>query len=103
MYKVVINICYGGFGLSPKACDYLNEKYNLGIDREFGNIDESVLPRHDKRLVEVVELMGEDANGFCSSLTVKLIHSKLYKVCDYDGREWVETPDSQDWVIIEGA
>ena len=103
MYKVVINNCYGGFGLSPKACDYLNEKYNLGIDREFGYIDDSSLPRHDKRLVEVVELMGEDVNGFCASLTVKLISSKLYRVCEYDGNEWIETPDTQDWVIIEGV
>ena len=103
MYKVVINDCYGGFGLSPKACDYLNEKYDLGLNRKYGFIDESSLPRHDKRLVEVVELMGKDANGSCASLTVKLISSKLYKVCSHDGNEWIETSDTQDWVTIEGV
>ena len=101
MYKVVINNQYGGFTLSPEACDYLNEKYNLQVDRVVGFIDEQDLPRHDKRLVEVVELLGEKANGVCANLVVKEIDSKLYRVCEYDGNEWIETPDSQDWVIIE--
>ena len=101
MYKVVINNKHGGFGLSPEACDYLNEKYNLSIDRKYGCIDIRVIPRHDKRLVEVVELFGDKANGFCANLVIKEIHSKLYRVCEYDGNEWIETPDSQDWIIIE--
>lgn len=101
MYKVVINDEYGGFSLSKEACEYLNTKYELGIDSEYGFIDELVLPRHDKRLVEVVELLGEKASGFCANLVVKDIYSKLYRVCEYDGNEWIETPDSQDWVIIE--
>ena len=101
MYKVVINDQYGGFSLSPEACDYLNEKYNLEIDRKYGFIDEQDVTRHDKRLVEVVELLGEKANGYCAKLVIKEIHSKLYRVCEYDGNEWIETPDNQDWVIIE--
>jgi len=106
MYKVVINDQYGGFSLSPEACDYLNEKYNLEIDRNYGFIDEQDITRHDitrhdKRLVEVVELLGEKANGFCANLVVKEIYSKLYRVCEYGGNEWIETPDTQDWVIIE--
>lgn len=101
MYKVVINDKYGGFSLSKEACEYLNTKHDLGIDSEYGFIDESILPRHDKRLVEVVELLGEKASGFCANLVVKDIYSKLYRVCEYDGNEWIETPDSQDWVIIE--
>lgn len=99
-YKVVYNNCFGGFGLSKQASLYLNEKYGFNIDTEYGYIDEDVLPRHHKALVEVVELFGEKANGFCAKLRIAEISTPMYRIDEYDGNESVETPDSYNWVII---
>lgn len=57
--------------------------------------------RHDPILVQVVEeLGGEKAGGSYSELKVVEISGNKYRVCEYDGAEWVETPESLDWVTI---
>ena len=73
--KVVINACYGGFGLSPGAKEYLRK---LGTE---DNIYE--IKRNHPALVKVVEELGEKANTPCSKLKI------------------VEIPDEIDWVIEE--
>ena len=59
------------------------------------------IPRHDKDLVEIVEELGEEANGSCASLSIEKIDTPMYRIVDYDGCETVETPDSIGWVVIE--
>lgn len=98
-YKVVYNTCYGGFGLSKEACEYLNEKYNMGINVQYGYLPDDV-ERHDSRVIEVVELMKDKADGFCAKLKIIKIDAPMYRIDDYDGLESVETPDSYDWIII---
>lgn len=56
--------------------------------------------RHDKDLIEVVEELGPDAGGECAYLKVVEIPGNLYCIREYDGNEWVETPDSIDWIKI---
>ena len=97
MNKVVINVRHGGFSLSDEAMLYLFEKYNVEYNK-FGFVN---LQRHDKRLVEVVELLGENANGRYSELKIVEIESNLYRIDEYDGFESIETPDSLEWIIIE--
>ena len=99
MYKVVYNACYGGFGLSVEASQYLKDKYGVGINPAFGYLPDDVA-RHDKRLVEVVERFGDEASGMCSKLKIATISSPMYRIDEYDGFESVETPDSYDWVSI---
>jgi hypothetical protein len=79
--KVVINDCYGGFGLSKKALDMLGLKSDSIFDRD----------RANPKLVEVVEKLGEEANGFCASLRVIEIPDdvKEWYIDDYDGIETI--------------
>lgn len=126
MKKIVINNCFGGFGLSIEAEDLYAEKAGFKIYRytqtkykfrdgadlyeryngkgsdlfahtvkkdlgdsfaEFPNYDDYWSSRDIKRddpiLIEVVEQLGEKANGQCAKLGI------------------VEIPDDVDWVIEE--
>lgn len=95
MTKVVINNSYGGYGLSRKAIDWLYNNYNLDFPE-----DSDPLPRHDSRLVECVETLGDEASGEFAKLVVRTINSDKYRICEYDGGEWVETPESIDWISV---
>lgn len=53
--------------------------------------------RTDPVLVQVVEELGNKANGTCAELSVVEFSGNKYRVCEYDGMEWVETPDSIQW------
>lgn len=114
MYKVVYNACYGGFGLSKKAVQRLAE---LGSEdavqalkddpnNTFGyslynyNTYKSIA-RHDKHLVQVVEELGDEANGQCAKLEIEEIKSRQYRISEYDGYETVKTSNKSDWVIID--
>lgn len=99
MNKVVINVCFGGFSLSKEASEILRDQ-GVDIDPCYGYLPDDV-PRHDKRLVEVVEKLGEKANRKFSKLEVVEIDSPMYRVDGYDGMEYVETPDCVDWVVIK--
>ena len=54
--------------------------------------------RHDPILVQVVEELGDKANGECAKLAIVEI-SGPYHIDEYDGFESVETPNSYDWII----
>ena len=77
--KVVINRCYGGFGLSDKAAAILNsDTPDYGLDRA------------DPKLVEVVEKLGVDANGRNALLKVVEIPDDVtWFIDDYDGIETI--------------
>lgn len=78
--KVVINRCYGGFGFSEKAMEF------LGVGSEWPDI-----ARNDPKLVECVEKLGEEANGTYAELKVVEIPDDVnWKIGEYDGLEWVE-------------
>ena len=155
MHKVVINDCYGGFGLSPLArtelyrrkCGnpnapvfyYKSEfgwsgteytKVPLNDDLDLVTLTEDLgdsftiyhddndeeltekfdkalfwfppqCERHDKDLVAVVEELGEKANSRYSKLKVVTIPGNKYQLNDYDGSEWIETPEQINWTVIK--
>jgi len=83
---VVINTCYGGFGLSPRA---INEYRSLaGItDPKFYDRD---IPRDDPYLIKVVKELGMSANGAHANLKVVEIPGDVdWQIDEYDGNEWV--------------
>jgi hypothetical protein len=105
--KVVINMCYGGFGLSHAAFLRLRQ---LGCEAALAEPDfgeywddgsgprtptsyESFLgdiPRNDLLLVQVVEEMGGEASGGLASLSIVEIPDDVeWEIADYDGVEWV--------------
>jgi hypothetical protein len=121
--KVVINRCFGGFGLSDKAFELLlNRKgirfekqeseyaslRNLGImnyyhfghlgdDKHYISHYDSYKDRSDVDLVAVVEELGEDANGICAELkVVEIPDSVAWHICEYDGMEHV-AEDHRTW------
>lgn len=82
--KVVINRRFGGFGLSEKAYQYLGMKWD-----NYGNCFD--ISRDDERLVECVEALGAEANGYYASLKVVEIPDGIeWKIVDYDGMETIE-------------
>jgi hypothetical protein len=104
--KVVINQCFGGFGLSQKAFVMLLERKGVEFEvvstSRFGMLSEEYYEkghagddnyyisdydfyddRSDEDLVEIVELLKEEANGWAAELKV------------------VEIPDGVEWYINE--
>lgn len=107
-YKVVINGCYGGFGLSQLALNilYKNHPDMVEVYEDYLGNEKMYLKyevaRHDKRLIEVVETLGsEDASGDCANLVIETIYNPVYRVSEYDGYESIHTQDMDEgWVII---
>lgn len=126
--KVVINGCFGGFGLSPKAVKLYAEKKGMAIytvkniiknDRltnKYKYVDwdsddifinyitkelnddgtmkdgsyfyDGDLERTDKTLIEVVEELGAEANGWAAKLKIVEIPDDVdWYIHDYDGLE----------------
>ena len=83
--KIVINTCYGGFELSGEAFALYHEIKGLTVSSTFtkDSFTEYDIKRDDPALVQVVEQLGDEANGLCSNLVV------------------VEIPDDVKWVIEE--
>lgn len=120
MTRIVINKCYGGFGLSQKALRRLIElgasvqvikeegwkdasdecmiwDISLVVDNDWNKKTPLKLShyhkksiRTDKRLVQVVEELREEANDMCANLKVVDIPDDVeWEIEEYDGNEWV--------------
>lgn len=83
---VVINDCYGGFGLSPKA--QTEFKRLAGItDTDWYDRD---IPRDDPYLIKVIKELGIAANGPHANLKIVEIPGDIeWLIQEYDGAEWV--------------
>ena len=107
-YKVVINGCYGGFGLSQLALSVLYKNYPDMVEVHKDYRGEYVMylsdevERHDKRLIEVVENLGSElASVYYANLVIETIYTPVYRVSEYDGYESIHTQDMDDgWIII---
>ena len=105
--KIVINACFGGFGLSHLAQKIIADRKGIEIkftefatkkemqleDIKEGMIVFSNLPkpsRTDPDLIDVVELLGDAVNTSCSLLKVVEIPDDVnWVIEEYDGREWI--------------
>ena len=96
--KVVINKCFGGFDVSPEAYRIIADRKGWIVEKDdWGNccwrgekqgtersyLVGSDLDRTDSDLIQVVEVLKDQANGRHSELAV------------------VEIPDGIDWYIGE--
>lgn len=82
--KVVINRCYGGFGLSENARKRYEELSGTHLE------DYDTPGRSDSNLVQVVEELGSAANGNYAKLKIVEIPNDVeFSIEDYDGMEWV--------------
>lgn len=115
--KVVLNGCYGGFGVSEKGLNWMidngleSKYYHANPDYDPNGkgffcrgkyyLDIYEIPRHHPLLVKCVETLGSEANGDCAQLYIVEILGNLYRIDEYDGNESIETPDILDWTMIE--
>jgi hypothetical protein len=81
--KVVLNKCYGGFGLSRDAYDH------MGIEWDgHGIYGSGYEDRTDPKLVAAVEALGSKANGSYANLAIVNIPDDIeWFIDDYDGIE----------------
>jgi hypothetical protein len=85
--KVVINNCYGGFSLSEAGIARYLELADLKATSDFYDRN---IPRNDDALVQVVEELGDAANGFAADLKIVDIPDGVdWYIEEYDGNEWV--------------
>lgn len=96
--KIVINECFGGFGLSKKATEWLAEN-GYQMAQEHLNrykkdwYDFTGISRTDPLLISVVELLKEEANGEYSKLAIKDVDFNLESfIEEYDGNESLRVP-----------
>ena len=106
--KIVINKCYGGFGLSEEAIFLYGKKKGINIIKDKKKSDcfishyyidkikngnyfsDGNIERNDPTLVEVVEELGEKADGPYSELKIVEIPDDMkWEIDEYDGKEWV--------------
>lgn len=121
MRKIVYNDCYGGFGLSHEAMKRYGELKGLNLvyvphdrykDHDWGmwyidGIQDSEhylstydFERDDPILVQVVEELGDRANGEHARLRIaQVMEGTRYRIDEYDGNETVMTVDDYDWNI----
>ncbi len=108
-HKVVYNACYGGFSLSEKAIRMLAEMGVEEAKEQLSTIKRSPfnsyyvydIRRHDKRLIEVVEKLGDEANGAFAQLQIAELEGNKYRIDEYDGTEGVIEPNEEEWTVIE--
>lgn len=126
--KVVINTCYGGFGLSDEAVLWLEQNAKDEKLREFLKEERKKLsqkkmkwdtvegcmasglsfkfcdngiPRHHQDLVKVVETLKDKASGEFSDLKVVTLKGNKYRVEKYNGAEYVMEPEDYEFITIE--
>lgn len=81
--KIVINKCFGGFGLSAVA-------ESIYAQESGKDISVYEIPRDDPILVSIVESMGEAADGAFAELKVIEIPDDVeWQIDEYDGTEWI--------------
>jgi len=87
-FKIVINNCFGGFGLSDEAEAMWREVKKIADPEGVYYYD---IMRDDPDLVHIVETLGEKANSNYSQLKVvevpMWLQEKGWLIEEYDGRE----------------
>ena len=126
MTKIVYNAGFGGASLSDKAIERYaeikgitlfksDEKYWVSnyyrctedvyntlseLEKDdFYFSDRDILGnRTDPVLIQVIEELGEEANGWAADLQIaELPAGTQYHIHEYDGSETVMTPDDYEW------
>lgn len=120
MKKVVLNRCFGGFGISKQAAEIFLKQLE-GIQISHGlNIDDSIILNELKKeiqgffcgfqfnnfrshplLIKLIEEKGSKfVSGDCAKLKIIAMEdSQKYRINEYDGLETIEFPEDIDWKV----
>ena len=97
--RIVINRCYGGFGLSNLAAKRYRELAWIPEEELFWTYD---IPRDSKILLQVIDELGvEKASGPHAELKViEVPEGVKWHIGEYDGMEWI-AEDHRQWGLDE--
>lgn len=84
--KVVINNCWGGFGLSDEALAIISKMKGKKVTSGSFLSDEA---RLDKDLVAVVEKLGDKSWGDFAELKIVEVNEP-FRIKEFDGAETIE-------------
>ena len=93
--EIVLNKCYGSYGLSKKAYEYLGIEWD-----NYGCIYEE--DRINPKLIEVVKVLKEEASMGCSQLEIEEIDMEdllSLRIRSYDGFEKLDSREGD--LILE--
>lgn len=82
--EIVINGCYGGFGLSKEGLEYYNKISGKNVERVYR------IKRDDEFLIRTVKEIGKIANGQYCRLCIDEVpigYENYYSIEEYDGLE----------------
>lgn len=83
------------FTADPSGMTKINNEFYRKYSLYDGNLD-----RADPVLVQVVEELGERANGWAAKLVIEeLPKGTLYRIEEYDGYESIETAEDINWKV----
>jgi hypothetical protein len=84
--RIVINNCYGGFGLSDEAQALYKDMAGI-TDPDWYDRD---IARDDPYLVKIVRDLGDGAGGGFAKLKIVEVPADVeWEIAEYDGVEWV--------------
>ena len=91
--KIVFNKCYGGFGVSKEACQYMEDRGHQGAIehlQQYQNQDKLItfydVKREDSLLVEAVQTLGDKASASFARLVIVDVDVNQL-ISEYDGNE----------------
>ena len=95
--KIVINQAYGGWRVSKGFCEYHNIPYKINMEMCFAE----GVSNKDKRLIAYIETFGSQAasDKYANLVVVDIPDGTAYRICDYDGYEYIEYRDEIEWEI----
>jgi hypothetical protein len=108
MQKILINTCYGGFGVSDEAIELWFSKKGLPMrveTTEYGyktyyHGDDMIccINRKDPTLIEIFEEIGSErtSGDYAKLVLVELPEFCQYRMGEYDGTEWIE----ETWIEV---
>jgi hypothetical protein len=93
--RIVINRCYGGFGLSNLAAKRYRELAWIPEEELFWTYD---IPRDSKILLQVIDELGaQESSGPHAELKViEVPEGVKWHIGEYDGMEWI-AEDHRQW------
>ena len=108
MTQILINTCYGGFGVSNEAIELWFSKKGLPMrietteygDKIYYHGDDMIwswsMDRDDPTLIEIFNEIGSErtSGNYADLVLVELPEFCQYRMGEYDGKEWIE----ETWV-----
>ena len=109
--KLLINVCYGGYGLSNEALELWAKKKNITLTKkttEYGDYDYYVdddtiisgydIDRNDPTIIEVFEELGSErtSGNYAQLSLIELPDDCNYDITEYDGWESI----ANTWITV---